>query len=112
VGDRLRRCLEIDDWIERAVVHLEINQIREEESMSRKPSPFGMATCSICDEATTHAIRDEDETWLLYCTPCTEMIVREFPELAVVQWWGAQAAPDSSRGADRIPSPARGTVFF
>ena len=49
-------------------------------------SPYGMATCCICDAPTTHAIPEdrEDSAFLPYCAKCAKMVKDEFPYVKVL----------------------------
>lgn len=44
-----------------------------------KISPFGMATCCICDAETTHAAEDGGEL-LPYCRTCIGQLKERFPD--------------------------------
>lgn len=47
-------------------------------------SPFGMATCCVCDEPTTHAIPTLSGELLPHCASCAKALKAEFPDATVL----------------------------
>jgi hypothetical protein len=67
--------------------------------MSLALSPFGMATCSVCDAPTTHAIPAEDGCLLPSCASCAKAHQEAFPSVPIYLYAPrTAAAPTSERG--------------